>query len=59
MRRRQAEERNKIFALIQQAITAVAAEEKVDIILDSKAVTFVKPEKDLTDKVVEKVSKLN
>lgn len=59
MRRRQAEERNKIFALIQQAISAVAADEKVDIVLDAKAVTYVNPEKDLTEKVVEKVSKLN
>jgi Skp family chaperone for outer membrane proteins len=36
MRRRQAEERNKIFALIQQAVSAVAAEEKIDIVLDAK-----------------------
>lgn len=59
MRRRQAEERNKIFAVIQQAITAVATEEKVDIVLDGKAVTYVKPGKDISEKVVEKVSKLN
>ncbi len=59
MRRRQNEERNKIFAIIQQAITAVATEEKVDVVLDSKAVTFVKPGKDISEKVVEKVSKLN
>lgn len=59
IRRRQGEERNKILAIIQQAISAVAAEEKVDIILDSKAVTFVNPEKDLSEKVIEKVSKLN
>lgn len=59
MRRRQAEERNKIFALIQQAVSAVAAEEKIDIVLDAKSIAFVTPEKDISDKVVEKVTKLN
>lgn len=59
MRRRQAEERNKVFALIQQAISAVAAEEKIDIVLDGKAVAFVTPEKDISQKVIERVSKLN
>lgn len=59
MRRRQAEERNKVFALIQQAISAVAAEDKIDIVLDGKAVAFVTPEKDISQKVIERVSKLN
>lgn len=59
MRRRQAEERNKVFALIQQAISAVAAEEKIDIVLDGKAVAFVTPEKDISEKVIERVTKLN
>jgi outer membrane protein len=59
MRRRQAEERNKIFALIQQAVTAVAAEEKIDIVLDAKSIAYVTPEKDISEKVVEKVTKLN
>lgn len=59
MRRRQAEERNKVFALIQQAISAVAAEDKIDIVLDGQAVAFVTPEKDISKKVIERVSKLN
>lgn len=59
MRRRQGEERNKVFALIQQAISAVAAEDKIDIVLDGKAVAFVTPEKDISQKVIERVSKLN
>lgn len=59
MRRRQAEERNKILALIQQAVQVVAADEKVDIVLDGNAVAYVKPELDLSEKVIEKVSKLN
>ena len=59
MNRRQQEERNKILALIQQAVQIVATDEKVDIVLDANAIAFVKPEFDLSEKVIEKVSKLN
>ena len=59
MNRRQAEERNKILALIQQAVQIVAADEKIDIVLDANAVAYVNPDKDLSQKVIEKVSKLN
>ena len=59
MRTRQNEERNKVFALIQQAISAVAAEEKIDVVLDGKSVAFAKPENDISEKVIERVSKLN
>lgn len=59
MNRRQQEERNKILGLIQQAVQIVATDEKVDIVLDANAVAFVTPEVDLSEKVIEKVSKLN
>jgi len=59
MNRRQQEERNKILGLIQQAVQIVAEDEKVDIVLDANAVAFVTPEVDLSEKVIEKVSKLN
>ncbi|WP_299268853.1 OmpH family outer membrane protein [uncultured Psychrosphaera sp.] len=59
IRRRQTEERNKIFALIQQAISAVAAEEKLDIVLNAQSLAFAKPELDISEKVAAKVSKLN
>lgn len=59
IRRRQAEERNKILALIKQSIDAIAAEEKIDVVLQANAVAFVKPELDISDKVIEKVSKLH
>lgn len=59
MRRRQAEERNKIFALIQQAISTVATNEKIDVVLDAQAVRYVTKGEDITDKVAEKVKKLN
>lgn len=59
IRARQNEERNKIFALIQQAISAVAAEEKVDVVLNAQSLAFAKPELDISEKVAAKVSKLN
>jgi outer membrane protein len=59
IRRRQTEERNKIFALIQQAISAVAAEEKLDVVLNAQSLAFAKPELDISEKVAAKVSKLN
>ncbi|GHB63327.1 outer membrane protein [Psychrosphaera saromensis] len=59
IRRRQTEERNKIFALIQQAISAVAAEDKIDVVLNAQSLAFAKPELDISEKVAAKVSKLN
>ncbi len=59
IRARQNEERNKIFALIQQAISAVAAEEKLDVVLNAQSLAFAKPELDISEKVAAKVSKLN
>jgi len=49
IRRRQTEERNKIFALIQQAISAVAAEEKLDVVLNAQSLAFAKPELDISE----------
>ncbi len=59
IRRRQTEERNKIYALIQQAISAVAAEDKLDVVLNAQSLAFAKPEFDISEKVAAKVSKLN
>lgn len=59
IRRRQTEERNKIFALIQQAISAIAAEDKIDVVLNAQSLAFAKPELDISEKVAAKVSKLN
>jgi outer membrane protein len=56
---RQSEETNKIIAIVKQAIDAIAAKEKYDLVLEQKAVVFVKPETSITDKVVEQVTKLN
>lgn len=59
MKQRSEEERNKILALVGQAIDAVAAEDKIDIVLRAESAVFVTPDKDISDKVAERVSKLN
>jgi outer membrane protein len=55
---RQNEETSKILALVRQAIDNIAAKEKYDMVIEQKAVVFAKPEANITDKVVEQVSKL-
>lgn len=59
VRRRQTEERNKILALVKQAVDAIAAEKKLDAVLNSQGVVFATPEMDISDLVAERVSKLN
>lgn len=58
MQRRATEERNKILGLIKQSIDAIAAEEKYDLILNASAVTFIDESKDLSQKVIDNVSKI-
>ena len=58
IRRRQAEERNKIMAIVKQAVDQVAAEEKIDVVLQAQSVAFVTEEKDISAQVVEKASKI-
>lgn len=55
---RQGEEQNKIIALVRQAVDNIAAKGKYDLVLEQKAVVFVKPSLTITDQVVEQVSKL-
>lgn len=57
IRTRQLEERNKVLALIQNAINVVAEREKYDVVLNSGAAVYAKPEFDLSAAVVEQVSK--
>ena len=56
---RQNEETNKIVALVRQAVDNIAAKGKYDLVVEQKAVVFVKPEHSITAEVVEQVSKLN
>lgn len=57
LRARQAEERNKVLALIKAAIDVVAEREKFDMVLNSDAAVFAKPEYDLSEAVATQVSK--
>lgn len=59
IQRRSNEERNKLLALIKQAIDAVAAKEGYDMILNSSSVTFAKDNLDLSEKVLQQVNKIN
>lgn len=56
---RLAEERNKLLGLIQQSIQVVAAEGDFDMVLQGTAAAYTKPEFDLSEKVLEQVSKVN
>jgi outer membrane protein len=57
MRRRQGEEQNKLLVQVQKAINTIAGKEKYDMVLQRGAVIFVKPEADISNKVVEALSK--
>ena len=59
MQQRQAEERNKILALVKQAVEAVAKEDKIDLVLQAQSVAFVTPSMDISDKVAARISALN
>lgn len=57
IRSRQAEERNKVLALIKAAIDVVAEREKFDVVLNSGAAVYAKPEYDISEAVISQVSK--
>ncbi len=51
-------ETNKLYALVTQVVDNIAAKEKYDLVLSKQAVIFSKPAMNITNKVVEQVSKL-
>lgn len=57
IQRRSNEERNKLLALIKQAIDSVAAKDGYDLVLNSGAVAFAKPDHDISEKVLTQVNK--
>ncbi len=59
MRRRQGEEQNKLLVKVQEAINTIAAKESYDIVLQRGAVIYVKPDADISDQVVQALSKGN
>lgn len=56
-RRRQGEEQNKLLVQVQKAINTIAEKEQYDMVLQRGAVIYVKPEADISSKVVEALSK--
>lgn len=55
---RQNEETSKVLALVKQAIDDIAAKDKLDLVLRAETVTYIKPDLDISNKVVEQVSKI-
>ena len=51
--------RSKLLGLIKQAIDSVAAKQGYDLVLNAGAVAFAKEEHDLSEQVLEQVSKVN
>ncbi|MFQ3248805.1 MAG: outer membrane protein [Glaciecola sp.] len=57
MQRREQEEAKKLFALVMQAVDKIAADGKYDIVLSRNSAPFVKPEFDISQSVLEQVTK--
>ncbi|WP_241461115.1 OmpH family outer membrane protein [Shewanella mangrovi] len=57
LRRRQGEEQNKLLVKVQKAINDIAKQDQYDMVLQRGAVIYVKPEADISNKVVEALSK--
>lgn len=56
-RRRQAEEQQKSWAVIRDAISSVASKNGYDLVLNGEQVAFAKPEYDISDIVIKEISK--
>ncbi|WP_395344535.1 OmpH family outer membrane protein [Ningiella sp. W23] len=59
MQRRTQEERNKLLGLIKQAIDGIAASENYDMVINAQSVPFAKDEFDISQQVLDQVSKAN
>ncbi|MCK6262597.1 OmpH family outer membrane protein [Vibrio sp. ZSDE26] len=51
--RREAEEKQKLFKLIQDAVTKIAEKEGYDLIVEAQALQYAKPEFNISEKVIE------
>ncbi|GEA49359.1 chaperone protein Skp [Vibrio inusitatus NBRC 102082] len=54
-KRREAQEKQKLFKVIQDAIGVVAEREGVDMVVDAQALQYAKPELDLSQKVIDEL----
>jgi len=59
MQARSAQERDKLLGQIKQAIDSIAAKDGFDMIVNAQSVPFAKPEFDISQKVLEQVTKAN
>jgi outer membrane protein len=59
MQNRTTEERNKLLSLIKQAVDSIAAAEDYDMVINAQSVPFAKDEFDISQKVLDQVSKAN
>lgn len=57
MQRREQEEQRKILGLVMQAVEKIAADGKYDMVLNRSTTPFAKPEFDISQKVLEQVTK--
>jgi outer membrane protein len=57
MQTREQEEQRKLLGLVMQAVEKIAAEGKYDVVLNRSTTPFVKPEFDISQQVLEQVTK--
>ena len=57
MQRREQEEQRKLLGFVMQAVQKIADEGKYDVVLNRSTTPFVKPEFDISQKVLEQVTK--
>lgn len=55
---RQNAETNKLVGVIRQVVDKIAAKKEYDLVVEQKSVIFLKPELNITQDVIEQVSKL-
>jgi outer membrane protein len=53
--KREKEENQKLFKIIQDAVNKIANKEKFDMIIDSQALRFATPDLDVSDKVIKAI----
>jgi len=56
-RRRQGEEQQKALIVVRNVIDKVAKQDNYDVILNGEQIVFAKPEYDISDLIIEEISK--
>lgn len=55
---RQAQGTNQIIAIVRQVVADISAKEDYDLVLEQKSIVHLKPELNITQQVIDQVSKL-